>query len=168
MNDCLGVAGDHYVTVLALNDVAYPHTLVIVHRPSVSLRRFVFGKSAHFKHQRRLVSMIHDECVRRLRAVLVAQASTDGQRERRDGILTQKPAANVHLVGPLVAIIAVAIIPEPVPVIVNRAELALAPWWFVRSGAAPDIIIEVIGHGLRAVHGANALAGFVTDRKSTR
>ena len=163
MNDCLGVAGDYDVAVLALDDVADSHALVMVHLPSFTLRRFVLRQAAHFEQQRRLVAVIDDERVRRLGGVLVAQASADGQRERGDGILTQEPAANIHLVGPLVAVIAVAVVPKPVPVIVHRAETAVAPRRFVLGRAAPDIVVNVIGHGLRAVHQANALAAFVTE-----
>ena len=151
MNDGFGITGDYDIAVLALDDVAHPHALVLVHLPSFILRRLVVREAAHLEHQRRLG------------AVLVAQASADGQGERSDGILTQEPAGNIHLVRPLVAIITVAVTPKPVPVIVYRAELAVAPRRVMRGGAAPDIIINVIGHRLRAVHHANALAAFVAE-----
>ena len=120
-------------------------------------------QAAHLEEHRRLVSLIDNKRVRRLRGVLVAQAPADGERERGNGILSQEPAANIHLVGALVAVVAVAIVPEPVPVIVHRAEAAIAPRRFVRGRAAPDIVINIIGHALRAVHQANALAAFVAE-----
>src|SRR5512135_1454820 len=41
MDDRFRVAGDYDVTILALNDVADPYALVIIHLPTFTLRRFV-------------------------------------------------------------------------------------------------------------------------------
>src|SRR6266568_4250585 len=64
----------------------------------------------------------------------------------------------------LIAKIAAAIVPKPVPVIMNRPILgAVAPWRNQRRRTAPKVVVDVIRDGLRAGCFSNARPALVTE-----
>src|SRR5438876_9811715 len=64
----------------------------------------------------------------------------------------------------LIAKIAAAIGPKPVPVVMNRAVLrAIAPWRIQRRRATPKVVVDVIRDGLRADCFSNARPALVTE-----
>ena len=67
------------------------------------------------------VVMDRDEGVRGLGAVDVAEAAADGDDLSGDFVRVQEPAGDVDLVDRLVAKVAAAVVPEPVPIIMDRA-----------------------------------------------
>jgi len=162
IDDRFGIAGDYHAAMLALDDVADAHAPVVVHLPALALRRLVVRQAAHFKEQRGFVSVIDNESVGGFGGILVAQAPANGLREGRNGLFAQKPAGNIQLVRALVPIIAVAVVPKPMPVVVNRPIAGFAARWFVWGRATPEIILDVSGHRLRPIHRSDTPAGLVT------
>ena len=126
----------------------------------VGLARFIFGESAHFKDQRRFWVVVKDDLsVRGLTIVIVAQSAADAPDPGREFGLAEKPPGDVHLMDSLVAEIAVAVIPEPMPVVVKALSLNRGH----RRRAAPQIVINVGWRLLRGIDLADARAGFVTQ-----
>src|SRR5262249_8581599 len=79
-------------------------------------------------------------------------------------VFAQAPASFVHFVNALVAEVAVAVIPHPVPVVVDGAEFGgVAVGELVGGRAAPQIVIHRLGRLLRAVHLADTLAPLVAQ-----
>src|SRR5690606_29023413 len=66
---------------------------------------------------------------------------------------------DIHLVDALVAEVAIAGIPHPVPIVVEL----LAGERLLRGGSAPEIVIESFGDRLFAFHFADAGAALVAD-----
>src|SRR5439155_6628747 len=69
------------------------------------------------------------------------------------------PARDVHLVNALIAHIAIAGRPNPVPVVVQP----FAHQRFLGGGPAPEIIINVFRDGLGSIHLADADTALVTE-----
>src|SRR5439155_20175348 len=146
-----------HVTTFAMNNDTntVPFSFVIggesVHVASapapVGLTRFVLGQPAHFEDQRcLLVIVVNDERIRGLPVVLVAKASTRAPDPRRQLAFAKKPSGDVHLMYGLVADVAVANVPVPMPVIVKT----LSPNGLRRPRAAPEIVIHVRRRRLRS------------------
>src|SRR5262249_35085151 len=68
----------------------------------------------------------------------IAEAAADAQHAARQGGIGDTPARLVHFVNALVADVAVAEIPEPVPVVVDQ----VAGKWPLGGGPQPDVVIE--------------------------
>src|SRR6185295_8295755 len=86
-------------------------------------------------------------------------APSRADHSRRQRILAEEPTGDVHLMNALVAEVAAAGVPHPVPVIVQ----ALPPERFHRRRTAPKVVIDFRRNRLRAVHLANAAARLVTQ-----
>src|SRR5262249_28121767 len=90
-------------------------------------------------------------------AVLRLHVEAPAQADRRPGqlILVQTPAGLVHLVDALVAQVAVAVVPHPVPVVM---ELLARQPLRLRRRAAPQVIVGR-GRDLAALRRGRADAG---------
>ena len=98
------------------------------------------------------VAEVHDADlgVGRLPLVVIAEPAAqadDGLGERRAGAVPARargrdqPAGDVHLVDALVADVAVAEVPEPVPVVMDQVGVIR----LLRGRAEPDVEIELLG-----------------------
>src|SRR5262249_7417351 len=76
--------------------------------------------------------------VGRLPVVDPAEATAHAENAVAQFILTQAPTGNVHLMDALIAEVAVAVVPLPVPVVVET----LAQDRTVRSGATPQVVVD--------------------------
>ena len=118
-----GVARYLQVAALAVDDDADLRTEVLVHAapaPLVLLRLEVAGQAADLEQQgRALVVVVHELGVRGVAVVDVGEPAADADRPRRQRVLAQRPAGDVHLVDALVAEVAVAGVEHPVPVVVQ-------------------------------------------------
>src|SRR5207247_660708 len=94
--------------------------------------------------------------VGRLAVIDVAEASADADHRLGQPLLAEAPAGDVHLVDALVAEVAVAVVPDPVPVVVDGAVGRLAVRRVVRGGAAPQVVVHRGGRLLVTVHLADA------------
>src|SRR5438876_10025571 len=107
--------GPPEVTSLTLDHIADALRAVPVHLPGFGTCR----QASHLEDQESVPIVVNHELrVRRLAVVFVAQSPTDAENARRQLVLAESPAADVHLVDPLVTEIAVARGPYPVPVVV--------------------------------------------------
>src|SRR5205823_10932571 len=90
------------------------------------------------------VAVVEDRDVRvgRLAVVLVAEATAEPDNALRHLAPAETPAGDVHLVDALVAQVAVAGVPLPVPVVV---ELVLVERLH-RRRAAPEVIVHALRH----------------------
>ncbi len=119
----------------------------------------IVGKSSDLKDQLGLAVVIDGNLrVGSLPLVFVAEAAaqadyTLGQRGVRNG-----PPGDIHLMDPLVADVAIAEIPEPVPVIMHQVPVMR----LLRSRPKPDVEIQTVG-GIRRLAGANTSAAFVAQ-----
>src|SRR5207248_8192146 len=96
--------------------------------------------------------------VRRLPLVLVAEPAADAEDRARQRPVLDGPAGDVHLVNALVADVAVAEIPEPVPVVVDEVGVEV----LLRRGPGPDVEIDLLRR-LRHRPDADALARLVAQ-----
>ena len=127
------------------------------HRAGGQLAR---RQPAHLEDQGGVgVIMADDHGVGGLAVVHVAEPAADGEDAGRKLLHAQEPAGDVHLVDALVAEVAVAGVPDPVPVVMQL----LAHQGQLERRAAPEIVVNRGGHGLRAVHLADAGAAFVAE-----
>ena len=115
------------------------------------------------------VAVVHDGDlgVGRLALVAIAEPAAqaeDGLGERRAGAVPARarsrdqPAGNVHLVDALVADVAVAEVPEPVPVVMDQVGVIR----LLRGRAEPDVEIELLGR-IRDRFDADAAARLVAQ-----
>ena len=102
--------------------------------------------------------MHHDHGVGGFAIIDIAESAADGQNARRQGVLAQEPAGQVHLVRALVADVAVAGVPDPVPVVVQ----VLPAQRFHRRRTTPQVIVDAGRDRLFAAHLADAGAVLVT------
>src|SRR5262249_45189727 len=94
----------------------------------------------------------------------VAEAAADARRGAGQLVLVEAPARLVHLVDALVAEVAVAVVPEPVPVVVDGAVFrGVAVRHLEGGGAAPEVVVHRGGRLLRAVHLADRRAELVAE-----
>src|SRR5262249_10929479 len=89
--------------------------------------------------------------VRRLPLVVIAESAAKAPDARGQRRVFNCPAGDIHLVHPLVADIAVAGIPKPVPIVGHQIAVIVLFWRWTE----PDIEIERLG---------GALDRFVADR----
>ena len=99
-----------------------------------------------------------DHRVGRLALVRVAEPAAEADDALGQGGAGDHPAGDVHLVDPLVADVAVAEIPEPVPVVVDVVGVERV----LRRRAEPEVVVD--GRGCFGVRlDADALAGLVAE-----
>src|SRR5438477_339640 len=117
-------------------------------------------QSPHFEDEGcGFIIVEHDESIGCGAIIHVAEAAPNAQNARRKLVYSQDPTGDVHLVNALVAQIAVARRPHPMPVIVE----AFAHERFFGSRTTPQIVINVCGDRLRSIDLANAGAALVTE-----
>src|SRR6185312_3944868 len=93
-----------------------------------------------------------------LAVVRITEAAAEADDRNGHALHTQAPAGLVHFMHALVAEIAVAVIPNPVPVVVDGAELGIAVGGLERGRAAPQVVV----HGGRR----NLVALDLADRRT--
>src|ERR1019366_8402783 len=174
------IAWNNHLATFTFNDDTDGRAVIFVHRGGGGIggvRAVHFGRvhvagvarlrrqAAHFKNQRRSFVIVDDDLrVGRLAVILVTDASADAERVTRQSGLTEKPARDIHLVNALVADVAVAVSPEPMPFVMHRAVLfGIAPRGQYRRGAAPHIVVDGGRNRLRAGGLADAVAPFVAQ-----
>ena len=151
-----GVVRHGDVAAFALDDDADACALELVHVLAV----LVLGQTAHFKDERGLlVALIDDLGVGGFAVVLVAEAAADAPHAGGEFHLAEEPAGDVHLVDALVAEVAVAVVPGPMPVVVQLFACQLR----LRRRATPEVVVDRVGDGLRAFGFANAGAALVAE-----
>src|SRR5262245_43304789 len=99
-----------------------------------------------------------------LAIVIVTQPSADTERVARQTGFTEEPTREIHLMNALVAQIAVAVIPDPMPFIMHRAvsrRVAIRRYQGRRTG--PQIVIDAGWNRLWTGCLANAVASLVTE-----
>ena len=98
--------------------------------------------------------MINDLRVGGLAIVLVAEPSADAPDARGKFHVAEEPTGNVHLVDALIAEVAIAVIPHPVPVVMQ----AFTGEGFLGGRAEPEIVIHLARHilGIRDITDAAA------------
>ncbi len=132
-------------------------------------------ESVDFGDQRRgSVIVDRDEGVWGLGAVDVTEAAADGDDFRGDFVRAEEPAGDIDFVDGLVAKVAAAVVPEPVPIVVNRASvggfrclvgLVAANGFHDVGWAVPEIVING-GRDLVLLGRANGFAALVADGAS--
>src|SRR5207247_2452046 len=116
-------------------------------------------KSSHLEKERRFGVVVENELrVGRLAVVFVAEPAPGAEHARRQGVFAEKPAGDIHLMNALVAEVAVAVVPDPMPVVMKSLSADRRH----RRRAAPEIVIDVRRRRLRSVHFADAGAALVT------
>ena len=101
---------------------------------------------------------MHDEHgIRCLAVVHVAEPATDAPDLWRQLHFAHEPARDVHLVDALISQIAVACVPDPVPIIVQFLPHERLDW----RGAKPKVAVDSGGPRLFAVHLPDACAALV-------
>ena len=141
------------------------HAAADFRRELVHARRTgLLWQTANLENQRRFgVIVKHDLRIRRFRVIHVTEPSADAQHARRECGFTREPAGDIHLVNALVAKVAAAVSPEPVPIVMNRAVTrVVAARQIERRRATPKIVINGVGHFLRPLGLADAAARLVT------
>ena len=126
---------------------------------SFALVRFPGRQTAHFEDKRRFgIIMKNDLRIRRGAVINVANAAADSEDAWRKFVFAEEPACNVHLVDSLVAQIAIACWPHPMPIVVQP----FAHERLHRRGTAPEIIIDPVRDWLRTIDFSNAGPPLVT------
>ena len=137
------VARDEDVSVLVLEDDPDFGASVVVHVLCVLRGR----QSADLKVKGGFFVAVGDGLgVRGFTIVGVTEASADADDGGGELLLTKEPAGDVRLVYALVAEVAVPVVPDPVPVVVELFAEQVNFW----GGAAPKIEVEALGDGLWA------------------
>ena len=138
------------IAALAIDDDAVADAAIMIHL------RIAFdpGQIAQLEEDRhRLIVEVHDLRVRRLAVVDVTEAPAQTDDPGRQLVLADDPAADVDVVDAVVAEVPVAGRPEPVPIVMQ----VLAHQRGHRRRAAPEVVIDRLGHRLGAVDLADAL-----------
>src|SRR5579862_2326746 len=100
-------------------------------------------KPAHFKDQEGITIIVDGKLrVGGLGVVFIAETSADADDRGGDRLFSKGPAGDVHLMDALVTDVAVAGVPEPVPVVMEM----LAMWCFKRGRPAPEVKIHGAGN----------------------
>src|SRR6185437_5381523 len=149
VGDGTTVARTNHVTVGALPDVADLGTAIILRFQATNLE------------DQFAIAVIEDANLRvgRLAVINVAEPTTDADDAFRQFILAQPPACLVHFMDALVAEIAVARVPNPMPIVMET----LAHKRTHRRGAAPQIVVATLGRLLWPAHFADAAARLVAQ-----
>ena len=146
-----------HLPALAVDDVADLDAAV-----ALRLRVLVVGvEAAHLEDQRGAVLEVvdHHLGVGGLAVVHVAEAAAHARDPAGEPRLPQGPARDVHLVDALVADVAVAGGPHPVPVVVQPG----APQRQEVGRAAPEVVVDPVGDRLGAVREADRGARLVAE-----
>ena len=123
------------VAMLALNHYTDANATVVVHCRVT----FLSGQAAHLKDNRgRLVVQERNLRVGRLSIIVVSEPPPDAHHPRGQLCLAKRPATHVHLVNSLVAHIAVAGRPYPVPIVMQALAHQRHQW--CRTG--PQVIVH--------------------------
>ena len=139
---------------LAVADHAFGREIFVGHL--IRQLGFFADQPADFEHQQRVAVVVHRQLrVGRLALVLVGEPSAQAPHALGQRAALDRPTGDVHFVYALVADVAVARVPEPMPVVRREIRL-IRP---LRRGPQPDVEIEACGRGLRLGH-ANRPAGF--------
>ena len=111
------------------------------------------GQAAGFEDQRGVrVIEIDDLRVGRVAGVFVAEAAADADRTRGELVFAEEPAGDVHLMDALVAHVAVAGVPVPMPIVVDAGTIEI----LLLGRAAPEVVIERRGNLQRRFEFADA------------
>src|SRR5579871_2667692 len=97
--------------------------------------KFLFAGAVEFKSRRQGVGSF---------LVIVEHKMAAHGADLRGVLHAQTPPRDVHLMDSLVSEVSVAVIPEPVPVIVKTVTREL----MLRRGTKPQIVVHACGHGL--------------------
>ena len=170
------VVGHHDGAVLALDDDADVRSLLeltkLVHR---SIHLAVSGQAVDFGDEGGGGVVVNrDEGVRGLGAVDVAEAATNRDNFGGNFMRAEEPASDVDFVDGLVAKVAAAVVPEPVPIVVDGARaggfgvlvgLVAADGLLDVGWAVPEVVVD--GRSNFVLLGrADGLAALVADRAS--
>jgi hypothetical protein len=118
------------------------------------------GQSTHLENQWSWFVIVKDnQSVGRCAIIVIAQAPTHTPDARRELGLPENPSADIHLVDTLVAEIAVACWPDPMPIIVQ----SLAHQGFFGSRSAPKIVVDGWRNRRRTIHFSNAGPAFIAQ-----
>jgi hypothetical protein len=121
---------------------------------------FRVRQAAHFKDERGLfIAVVDDLRVGRFTVVHITETTTHAPHAGGKFRFTEEPAGDVHLVDALVAEVAVAVGPGPVPVVLELCAHERA----FRAGAAPEIVVDGFRNRLRAFGLADAGAALVAE-----
>jgi len=130
---------------------------VLAPRPALGAELLRPRQAADLEDQRRaVIGVIDDLRVGGLAVVVVAQAPANAHHARRQRRIAQEPAGDVHLVDSLVAQVAVAVVVDPVPVVVE----VLPGQGLQRRRAGPEVVIQS-GRDLSFAHLADRHARLV-------
>src|SRR5262249_2606178 len=137
------------VAVAAMEDVADRGPFVVL------------GRQATYLEDQFAVAVVEDTKLRvgRLAVVDVAEATAEAENALAQLLLPQAPAGNIHLMNALVAQVAVAVVPLPMPVVVET----LAEHGTVRGRAAPQVVVDRLRDRLRAVYLADTFAPVIAQ-----
>ena len=97
--------------------------------------------------------------VRCLTVIYVSEAAADAHSAVGQRILIERPAGDVHLMNTLIAQIAAAVVPEPVPIVVKLPTFDRP----LRCGAEPEVVIHRGWGHLRSIDFSDAVARFVAE-----
>src|SRR5262249_40165878 len=97
--------------------------------------------------------------VGRLTVIGVAEAPADADDRPRQLVFAQAPAGDIHLMNALVAQIAVAVIPHPVPIVMEAEAMEGR----ARGRTAPQVVIDRVGNGPFTAGPADAGTAFVAQ-----
>ena len=103
--------------------------------------------------------MVDDLGVGGFAIVVITQTSPEAEHFRGEGRLIEEPPADIHLMDALVAEVAIAGAPDPMPVVV---QLAAAQGVFF-GGAAPEIVVHIGRQGLGSAGFAYAGAALIAE-----
>src|SRR5215813_5560247 len=119
----------------------------------------VLGQQAAYLEDQLTVAVVENANLRvgGLAVVDVAEATADAESRAAQLVLAQAPAGDVHLVDALAAQVAVAVVPDPVPIVVDRAvPRVVAHRRLVRRRATPEVEVHRLGRLLGTAHLADA------------
>ena len=146
-------------TIAITDDIAIGAHPNIADPCSLIMRRF---QAAHFKDQFASFLGIIEQAQLRvggLCRINISHPSAHTPDRIRQSLDVEAPAGFVHLVDTLVPQVAVARVPEPVPVVMD----ADAVQRFHRSGAAPEVKVQRIGYLQVSRRVADAATRFVAQ-----
>ncbi len=145
----VGIGGDDHGTAFAVDDDADACAAV-----------FVGFEAADFEDEGSGGVVVEDElCIGGFAVVGVAESAADGEDARGEVVFAEDPTGDVHLVDALVAEVAGACSPDPVPVVVE----AFSAEGVGGCGSTPEVVVEGGWEGLRAVGFADGGAGLVAE-----
>ncbi len=156
----VGPAADE-VALLTVDHGAGRRAVVIVHRLVARLSR----QTTNLEEDRgRLVVVEENLRVGRLAIVDVAEAAADRDHASRQLVGAEDPAADVDEMNPVVAEIAVAGRPDPMPVVVQT----LARQRRHGGRPTPEVVVHALGNRLGAIHLADTVATDIDDPANRR